>query len=358
VVVIDADGVILATNGAPDLWPRTGRILQLKAGARRHNYIKICRQLAARNVPGAQAAFEGIQDVLGKRRGLFDLEYPSTGPAPEWFLLTVTALRGAISGALIAHSDITEIKRAKGASQRGLETTARTYLKEIRALAARLLIVQEEERRRVSRDLHDDICQQLAALTMNVSRVAGYQGLPEKVQRSLKKLRASIIRISEATRHIAYELHPSELEDLGLTASLRALCKEFSRREGIQAAFIASTNLPGFISGEAASCLYRVAQESLQNVAKHSGAKQVTVNLLFGDNVLELTVMDNGSGYNAREARGHGGLGLVGLQERVRLMKGTFAIQSYPGKHTTLTASVPSRHPLKSRLRKKTRKTV
>jgi len=460
VAVVDAKGIVVATNDAPDLWPRQGRILQLNAGAHGRNYINICRQLAAKNVPGAQAAFEGIQDVLEKRRRLFELEYPSPGSSHGWFQLTVTGLRGAMSGALIAHSDITEIKRARQAAetnnstvdallsqtkqaviavsrkgkisivkgnaekifgykpeeligrrfqmlidarsrdgvnaslkryfqggengplmkyehltgmgkngtsfpieialsglelgsnrlvvafindislQRELETAARTYAEEIRALAARLLTVQEEERRRVSRDLHDDICQQLAALTIDISRVAGDALLPEKTKGAIQQLQASIIRVSEATRHIAYGLHPSVLDDLGLAASLQALCKEFSRREGIQAAFT-SNQLPGFISGEAASCLYRVAQESLHNVAKHSGAQQVVVDLLFRENVLRLTVIDNGSGYNVREARGHGGLGVIGLQERVRLMNGTFTIQSYPGKHTTITAKIP-----------------
>src|SRR4051812_130344 len=109
-----------------------------------------------------------------------------------------------------------------------LEKSAQAHSTHIQALAARLLTVQEEERRRVSRELHDQICQQLASLAIDISAFAATPALPDEQRtRTLKELQSRVVQASEATRHIAYQLHPSVLDDLGLTASLRALCKRF-----------------------------------------------------------------------------------------------------------------------------------
>ncbi len=210
----------------------------------------------------------------------------------------------------------------------------------MQALAARLLTAQEEERRRVSRELHDQICQQLASLAIEISGMAADPPAPEKAQEVLKELQTRVIQASEATRHIAYELHPSVLDDLGLVASLRALCKKFSEDERVSVRFH-NGELPSVIPRETASCLYRVVQESLQNIARHSGAKRASVNISMKKNVVAVSISDDGSGFELEEARGRGGLGLIGMEERTRLVHGKLSIAARKGHGTKISVEVP-----------------
>ncbi len=222
-----------------------------------------------------------------------------------------------------------------------LEKAAQLHASQVQALAARLLSVQEEERRRVSRELHDQICQQLASLAIDIGTYAASpeSSRPERRQ-SLKKLQERVVQASEATRHIAYRLHPSVLDDLGLVASLRALCKQFSTRDGISVRFHPE-QLPAAMPREIVSCLYRVAQESLQNVASHSGAKTATVSVSSGKGSVLLSIVDDGSGFDIAAATGTGGLGLVGMEERARLVNGKLSIHARPGHGTRIVLEVP-----------------
>ena len=222
-----------------------------------------------------------------------------------------------------------------------LEKTAQAHALQIQALAARLLTAQEEERRRVSRELHDHICQQLASLAIDIGAfTTAPTPPPGDRERLLRDLQARVVKASEATRHIAYQLHPSVLDDLGLVASLRALCKQFSDRERVAVQFHQS-ELPPAISREVASCLYRVAQESLQNIGAHSGAKKVSVNISVKKGVLTLSIVDDGTGFDLEIARGRGGLGLVGMEERARLVDGKLSIVARPAHGTRITLEVP-----------------
>ena len=229
-------------------------------------------------------------------------------------------------------SDITERRR--------LEWAERTHTREIQALAARLLTAQEEERRRVSRELHDHLCQQLASLAMDMGGLASGAALNTQAQSRLKSLQVRAIKASEETRHIAYELHPSVLDDLGVVASLRSLAKEFSNQDGIAVDF-ASQALPNSLPLEIASCLYRVAQESLQNIARHSGAKHSSITIAVENGAVILKVADDGSGFDLQAVRGRGGLGLVGMEERTRLVNGKLPVDSRPGRGTRIALSIP-----------------
>lgn len=222
-----------------------------------------------------------------------------------------------------------------------LEKVEQVHAAEVQALAARLLSAQEEERRRVSRELHDQICQQLASLAIDISAFAS-NPTPAAHDRELllKDLQARVVSASEATRHIAYQLHPSVLDDLGLAASLRALCKQFSGREGVAVQFHHS-ELPRAVPREVASCLYRIAQEGLQNIASHSGAKKVAVTVSLKKSDIVLSVVDDGTGFDLGAARGCGGLGLVGMEERARLVHGKLSISSRPNRGTRISLQVP-----------------
>jgi len=228
--------------------------------------------------------------------------------------------------------DISEKKRQ--------EKLAETYHRDIRALAANLLTAQEDERRRVSRDLHDQICQQLGFLAGDMRELVA-SPLPEDAQRQLEALRARVVKVAEETRHIAYQLHTAIIDDLGLVASLRDLCEQFSERNPSIALKFTGEVLPAVVPREASSCLYRVTQEALQNIAKHSDAKHVSVALCCQKGSVLLSLEDDGVGFDPEVVRGEGGLGLISMRERAHLVKGKLAITSQPGHGTQLTLSIP-----------------
>jgi len=228
-------------------------------------------------------------------------------------------------------SDITERKRLEAAVQQDHE--------QIRALASRLLTAQEEERRRVSREIHDDLCQELAALAFELGEQLS-AGLPEGIGSWLKKLQGRISNLSVAARNLAHQLHPSSLEVLGLAAALRALCEEFSHRNGLVVKFKKGA-VPHRLPLEVASCLYRIAQESLQNAVKHSSAKHVVVKVGSNRKNVTLSVRDDGAGFDFHASKRKSGLGLASMEERVRLVDGSLSIESAPGHGTRITATVP-----------------
>jgi len=229
-------------------------------------------------------------------------------------------------------TDITERQR--------LETLSETYRAEIRALAAQLMTAQEEERRRVSRELHDSLCQKLASLALEVENLAVALPPPATTRARLQALGARAMEVSEEARHIAYELHPSVLDDLGLVVSLQALCDDFAKAEKMRVDF-KSGKLPDLVPQKIASGLYRIAQESLRNVAKHAKAKHLSVALAVQDHGLVLSLEDDGIGFAPPAVKGKGGLGLVSIGERARIVGGTLSIESKPGDGTRISVRVP-----------------
>ena len=227
-------------------------------------------------------------------------------------------------------SDITQ--------RRQLEQAAQAHALEVQALAASLLTAQEEERRRVSRELHDQICQQLASLAIDIGGLAADPPPPEDAQRRLEALQARVVKASEETRHIAYELHPSVLDDLGLVASLQGPVQAVFRAGQGHSDEIHRCRSAGSVPREVASCLYRVAQESLQNIAKHASAKHVSVVLTFQRENVVLTIADDGVGFDsggsqragwARIDR-HGGTRAPGKWEVVHRRRGRVAALGLP----------------------------
>ena len=213
---------------------------------------------------------------------------------------------------------------------------------ELRALTAQLLQSQGEERRHVSRELHDDVSQRMAKLQFDVERLE--QKLPadsKEVKRRLLTIRDEIATLSNDIRRIAYELHPSTLDHLGLAVALRSFAREFAHREGVQVRFTAR-KVPAKIVPEVASTLYRVAQEALRNVAKHAGNTRVTVTLAGRKNDIYLSIRDDGPGFDVKAAHGSGGLGLISMQERVRLVKGKFSLKTRPGRGVLVVIHVPT----------------
>ncbi len=209
-------------------------------------------------------------------------------------------------------------------------------------LAGQVMSAQEEERRRIARELHDDVTQRLATLGIELGllkRTPAGADSPE-LQGELSRLQTLILGLSEDVRNLSHSLHPGILEHSTLVASLEALCREFSASHGIETAF-STRNRPENIPRPIALALYRVAQESLRNVASHSGAAEASVVLAGEKNTLSLYIIDSGRGFDVHKSKISPGLGLVSVEERVRQIGGTVIIESTPNAGTRITVHVP-----------------
>lgn len=238
-----------------------------------------------------------------------------------------------------ADTDVTERKRAQEIENR-LASDLEHSRDEIRALAASLMRAQEDERRRVSLDLHDHICHQLGSLASDIGKLA-VGPLPSNVRAELEEIRARVLKTSQEAHDIAYHMHTAVLDDLGLVASLKDLCNQFSEHYPDIALDFEDSGPCTSIPGEVASCLYRVAEESLQNIAKHSRAKRVSVRLDIREEAVVLTIQDDGAGFDPEAVKAQGGLGLISVRERAHSVKGKLTITSQPGHGTQITLAIP-----------------
>jgi signal transduction histidine kinase len=212
---------------------------------------------------------------------------------------------------------------------------------ELRTLAGKLLEVQEEERRRISSELHDDLNQNLAVLVMNVEALERRPPtLPDEIRGHLRVLRNEIKEISDDVRRLAYRLHPSILDHLGLAVALQSHVDDFAKREHIMATFT-QRSLPDTLPQDISTCLYRVAQEALRNVVKHARASQVVVRLSRNERMLRMSVCDSGVGFDVKLNQAPQGLGLISMQERVRLVQGRLFVRSRLGRGTCVFVRVP-----------------
>ena len=212
---------------------------------------------------------------------------------------------------------------------------------DLQKLAFELLRVQEDERRRISRDLHDDINQRLALLAMDIEAVGRRLDSPtDHVGRAVQQIQDRVVELSDVVRHLAYQLHPSILDDLGLPIALQRLVEDVTARSHIQGSF-GHRNMPATVPQEIASCLYRVTQESLNNVVRHAEATRVDVELTGNHAELVMTITDNGVGFDSDQPRnGSHGLGLLGMKERVALVQGNLQVVSAVGKGTKVQVVV------------------
>src|SRR5579871_313681 len=234
--------------------------------------------------------------------------------------------------------DITEARLAEQALQQS--EALRQSQEQLRTLTAGLVEAQEEERRRVSQELHDDISQRLAALSVQVEVLHRASGISEEeLHGKLGELQKQIAALSEDLRRTARNLHPFALTHLGLEPALRSYCEEFSTLRQFKVRFTARA-LPTTIPPGAALCVYRVVQEALGNVAKHAVARHAVVSISGSDDALHLAIRDDGHGFDLEKAKGKG-LGLISIEERVRHLGGTFSISAKPGDGTQIKIRIP-----------------
>ncbi len=210
------------------------------------------------------------------------------------------------------------------------------------AVAGQLVDSQEEERRRIAGEIHDDFTQRLAIVTMKISSLAGRDRAltSAELNADLEDVQKSIAAVAGDLRDLSHQLHPVTLELLGLVRALRAHCEEFQRARGVETTFV-STALADDASPQTAMCLYRVLQESLMNIAKHAVNAKARVTLARLDDQFALRIRDEGPGFLPHETC-HKGIGLKNIEERVKLLGGTVLVNSRPGSGTEIEVRVPA----------------
>ena len=213
---------------------------------------------------------------------------------------------------------------------------------EITALNDQLMKAQEEERSRIAGELHDGVLQQITSLTLLLGALKRQVLSEAEAKTKIADLQKKLMQVGTDIRQLSHELHPPVLQEAGLPAALSDYCEEFSKARGIPVSCEADASVRELSPG-AALCIYRIAQEALGNVAKHSNAKKVQVRLTRADGSVCLCVSDDGVGFASNQPAESGGLGLINMRERVRQLHGALEFESEPGLGTTVRAEVPFR---------------
>lgn len=221
--------------------------------------------------------------------------------------------------------DISERKRAEEA---------------LKDLGGRLITAQEEERRRVARELHDDFNQKLAVLSIELGQLARQIEKPLSLRRNVQKLQTLAQEISDEIHRLSYKLHPSKLDHLGLPAALKSLCKDVSESSRIKIEF-QQTGFSPAINNDITLCLFRITQEALRNCVKHSLAESARVVLTSTHRVVRLSVSDNGCGFDTSPELMERGLGFLSMKERLHILGGAIKVYSRPHRGTRIDAVVP-----------------
>jgi PAS domain S-box-containing protein len=251
---------------------------------------------------------------------------------------------GSFEGYIGCDVDITE---RKDAETRTLEsrTALEASHREVQHLAGRLIEAQDAERARIARDLHDDVSQQLAGLSIALSGLKhrlDERQVSEELQADLRALHQRATTLAQNVRHVSHDLHPTVLRHAGLEAALTSYCAELQRLHGTVLTCSAEGDFAS-IPPAVALCLYRIAQEALRNVIAHAAASRADVRLLRTSDTAEITITDDGKGFDVTSSLERGkGLGLVSITERVRLAGGTVSVAAESKKGTRLFARIPA----------------
>jgi signal transduction histidine kinase len=213
---------------------------------------------------------------------------------------------------------------------------------DLERLAGRLITSQEDERRRVARELHDDLSQRLAALAIEAGRLEQLaEGVNEELRAGFARVKKQVAALSDDVHGISRGLHPAMLEDLGLETAIEVEARAFFERGGAPVELEAGS-MPSALSADAKLALYRIVQESLRNVQKYADADSVHISLFQDGEAVALRIRDDGRGFDRASKGFRPGLGLASMEERVRLLGGTLRVESSPGKGTLIEVKIPA----------------
>jgi PAS domain S-box-containing protein len=302
----------------------TGRTLEAELG---NGWVEAVHQ------EDLERCLKTSSEAFGQRQS-FEMEYRVRRHDGDYrWILDIGVPRfnpdGDFAGYIGSCVDITERKLAEEA---------------LASVGHRLIVAHEEERTWIARELHDDIVQRIALVTVELERWD--QQAPDTatgVHDHIRQARQRLFDLGKDIQALSHRLHSSKLEYLGLVKAAQSFCRELSEQRHVRIEFKHS-DVPAMLPKDISLCLFRVLQEALQNAVKHSGAQDFSVEVHGTQRGIHLTVSDSGIGFNLHDAVNHQGLGLISMRERLRLVKGELSIQSKPGRGTTVLARVPHGH--------------
>jgi two-component system, NarL family, sensor kinase len=333
VAVLDETGTIIAVNEAWRAFAASSGYAGPDSGVGT-NYLAVCEASAGASEDAARTT-RALRRIMAGTLSSYRMEYPCTGPdGMRWFQLRMTCPKAEpVRRIVVAHEDITDVKRAEASLAR---------------LNARILKLQDEERRRIARELHDTTAQNLLAISLNAARLHDAQG-----NEQAPRIAAEILSLAEQSlqevRTLSYLLHPPLLDEIGLEAALRWLAKGFAERSGMDIQ-VHVDQLGQTLPQETATALFRVAQEALLNVRRHSGSDWARLALRRRDGNVELDVEDRGQGMATSREQQNGadehavGVGISGMRLRLEQLGGHLELRSSPS-GLLVRASVPVDHP-------------
>ncbi len=252
----------------------------------------------------------------------------------------------ALDGRVVWIHDLVNVVRETGKAKTltgfMIDITERKQTEEkLRELSGKLISAQEEERSRVARELHDDVNQRMALLSIEIEQLG--QKIPEgqeDIRKQVQDLWTNAQEISSEIHRLSYKLHPSKLDHLGLAPAVKSLCDELFQHHGIRIEF-SEKGFPAKLPKNVTLCVFRIAQEALHNVIKHSGANEARVSLERNGDAVYLNVSDEGCGFDTDSDVSWTGLGFVSMKERLRLVGGQISVRSEPLSGTQIDVSVP-----------------
>ncbi|MBE7556835.1 MAG: PAS domain S-box protein [Anaerolineales bacterium] len=345
IAVLDKEGIIVAVNEGWERFAKANGDPELLHTGVGVNYLDVCRRASGDLL--AQAALAGIEAVLDGSQGIFTLEYPCPSPSESyWFTLYATPLAYEWGGAVVSHVNITERKQVEEEKSRLLEQI-RQQREHLRALSQRLAEVQEAERRQLARELHDQVGQKLTALDLNLNiiwaRLAETPAGTDLVKARLDDSLALVEETAVTIRNVMATLRPPVLDDYGLVAALRWYGAQLSARAGftlsVQEDGTGQSRLPGPVE----NTLFRIAQEALNNAAKHAQAAKVTITLSEKNGLVRMVVADNGRGFklaSVAETNGQPRWGLMTMAERAEAVGGRCWVNSGPAQGTQVMVEI------------------
>jgi PAS domain S-box-containing protein len=289
------------------------------------------RQFVARVHPDDREAYAATEAALTPQNPTYKTSYRMLRPDGDLIWLEESG-RGFFDGkggllrmiGLVA--DVTERKLAEEA---------------ISSVSRRLIEAQEQERARIARELHDDLSQRMALLQIGLEQFErNMPGLSSRARQQLHDLAEASAEVSSSIHDLSYRLHPSKLDTLGLVASIRGFCREFSQCHKLGVLFV-HHDIQEEIPKDVSLCLYRIVEEALQNILKHSGAEDAKVELSGHSNRIDLCVSDSGTGFTPESVRAEVGIGLISMRERLRLVGGHISIESGPSVGTQIRVRIP-----------------
>jgi signal transduction histidine kinase len=283
-------------------------------------------------VVGVSVVFFTLAGSVQSSLSLRHLVHMPSTPS-VFFMAMVVAMGYQLSFDLLEAADV---GRRLLVSQRELVASQQ----EAQSLSGRLIVAQEQERARLTQELHDGLSQSMALLAVELEMLGQEPVAPSQFRLRLDGFASQVKALSADVHRLSHGLHPAKLDQLGLAAATSGHCRDVERAHPI-AISCECAGVPRGLPPDVALCLYRVTQEALQNVVKHSGAKSATVELTSEDGQLRLSVSDDGRGFDIGAAGEKAGLGLLTMRERVRLAHGEIRWRSQPGAGTRVDVSVP-----------------